>query len=587
MDKLILEYVAHLKPTAIIMNAGLWPNTRIANNMEGILRAAHNVSEGRVIWRGTTKHRDSKVASPSPADEAAKEWTYRLPGVTYQPFKAGNLTDADYFDSLHFSNSAAYRKWNADLKQVIDQTKKSAILRDPQQKVFMMSGAVRTLNHTYRSILDAWIYPLCAPPQCIAHVVTHFSLTDNRPDASSNDPRGMVVAVDQHMDQDGAKAMFENAVSNSHWASRKSFIRYHNAPSYDIGSEAESKAMDLMEEEMSNHTIISRLRVIRYGDPRRYSMWFSRAWMWRFVKQLEKSVAVNFDFYAFTRPDLQWFIPSPTQQFFLQSQSSNSEVWLHDSYYNDVPDTFAYLPSNAVAEVYFSLEGLAEPGVACLGGPTFNSSVVESRLEKLQIQTDPKDWCEHYGDDPALGIDFGWSEKILSRKLRRKMNVRYLHAGTAILRPPAEIDCTPLLPKFLHGWVQHLPSYVPFLSCRMIDYKIKKRLEDPFGSSTIFRLRDRVDSNLCLTRTGNGTFIESTCSSSKAMVYPAELFSSVGLVGDKKTSLEGIVKLIAFGNGTGDPFEIGLEESSVNLQKWRRESVQIYSSDMVEAGKQQ
>ena len=46
MDKLILEYVAKLKPrpTAIIMNAGLWPNEKIANNMDNIMRAAHEVS---------------------------------------------------------------------------------------------------------------------------------------------------------------------------------------------------------------------------------------------------------------------------------------------------------------------------------------------------------------------------------------------------------------------------------------------------------------------------------------------------------------------------------------------------------------
>lgn len=46
LDKLILEYVAHLnpKPSAIVMNAGLWPNTRIAKNMDNIMRAAHEVS---------------------------------------------------------------------------------------------------------------------------------------------------------------------------------------------------------------------------------------------------------------------------------------------------------------------------------------------------------------------------------------------------------------------------------------------------------------------------------------------------------------------------------------------------------------
>ena len=51
MDKLILEYVAKLtpKPTAIIINAGLWPNEKIANNMDSIMRAAHEVSGVRYV----------------------------------------------------------------------------------------------------------------------------------------------------------------------------------------------------------------------------------------------------------------------------------------------------------------------------------------------------------------------------------------------------------------------------------------------------------------------------------------------------------------------------------------------------------
>ena len=46
MDQLILQYVSKLepKPTAIIMNAGLWPNKMISFNMEKIMRAAHNVT---------------------------------------------------------------------------------------------------------------------------------------------------------------------------------------------------------------------------------------------------------------------------------------------------------------------------------------------------------------------------------------------------------------------------------------------------------------------------------------------------------------------------------------------------------------
>lgn len=39
LNRLILEYDSKLaqKPTAVIINAGLWPNTGIANNLESIM----------------------------------------------------------------------------------------------------------------------------------------------------------------------------------------------------------------------------------------------------------------------------------------------------------------------------------------------------------------------------------------------------------------------------------------------------------------------------------------------------------------------------------------------------------------------
>lgn len=145
------------------------------------------------------------------ADKAAMEWTYLLPGVIYQPFAVNNLTDSDYFDDLHFSNALVYNKWNSELRRALQHTKY------PNRPYFF--GAVRTLINTHKSIFDNWIWPLCAPPTCIAHVVTHFSYKDNRPNDLNNDPKGLSVTTD--LGVESVNTMFEGI----DWHGYNDFIR--------------------------------------------------------------------------------------------------------------------------------------------------------------------------------------------------------------------------------------------------------------------------------------------------------------------------------------------------------------------------
>ena len=352
--------------------------------------------KGRVIWRGITKQKNSLI-TPSQADSAAKDFVYRLPGVTYQTFPALNLTDADYFDDVHFSTSKVYRLWNEDLNTALEKTKPD----NPMDMVFILVGAVRTLKDTYKTILDNWIRQLCSPPSCVAHVVTHFSLTDNRPDTEGDDPKGQRVTFDNGIKD--IDALFKN----------DTYLRHYNAPRYDINSDEEQEAMNQVEIEFGNtttsdgRTVVSQMRILRYGDPRRYSMWFSRHWSWRFVKELERNRAKPFDFYAFSRPDLLWFQPSPTLSFFQDFGTTKKDAWVHDTYYCDMPDTFAYLPTRPVAETYFSLRQLVEPGIACLGGPNFNTSAVEHRLKGLNIHIESDNWCGEW--PPQVG---GWSKNL-------------------------------------------------------------------------------------------------------------------------------------------------------------------------------
>lgn len=521
--------------------------------------------QGRVIWRGIVKRRDSETVIPSEADEAAKEYAYRLPGVSYQPFPALNLTASDYFDEIHFSKSSVYRKWNAGLRISLEAKVKSP----PKEMVFMISGAVRTLNHTQQSILNSWIRPLCSPPFCVAHVVTHFSFSDNRPDVKNDDPKGVRVTIDRGVDN--INTIFKGA----DWPD-KSFLHHHSAPTYDIGSEEEFKAMDLVEQEISNQTIRSRLRLLRHGDPRRYSMWFSRAWIWRFVKELERTRSAKFDFYAFSRPDILWFMPSPTHIFFHDFETTAADAWFHDSYYCSLPDTLAFLPTYAVAEAYFSLEKLVEQGVACLGGPNFNTSAVANRLEELKIHTDPDDWC-----DLSRPND-GWSEQILQRKMTRNVNVRYLPVGIAILRPPNTIDCSSLHPMYTHAWVKHNPSYIAFLSCKVVEFKIKNAFPEPFNGQSLFRLHDQEESNKCLSLTSNGTLTPQSCENG-SVLFPWQIFSHVNKnqnVSSSQNSQES--NFIGFVNETGAVIELDLKDDRISIERWRREPLHLYSSKTLE-----
>jgi hypothetical protein len=72
--RMMIEYVANLKPkpTAIVINLGLWPHYQTNRRIRRILEAAYNATnhEGIVIWRGITPQQDNLLAHPSEADKA-------------------------------------------------------------------------------------------------------------------------------------------------------------------------------------------------------------------------------------------------------------------------------------------------------------------------------------------------------------------------------------------------------------------------------------------------------------------------------------------------------------------------------------
>eukprot|EP00986_Skeletonema_menzelii_P005475 scaffold2007_cov131-Skeletonema_menzelii.AAC.4 len=364
----------------MVFNAGFWPNDDIAQKLGIILRSAKDVmgNHGRVLWKGLTPTRGEPVVHPSPSDLAAKEWSFRHPWLFYEAFNTTSsiINEEDYFDDKHFSNPHIYRQWNQGLN----------LNQSIVHRVFILVGGVRTFRQTQQSILHNLIYPVCAPPTCIAHLVIHLSSADNRPGNKEDDPGGRVLPADSN---DEAGDFFFTLKDDLF---PDGFLVVHKVDGYEIGSAEEQHAMDVMESEIDDPVVVHRLRVIRFGDTRRYSMWFARAWAWSLDKK--------------------------------------KDIWVHALYYSDAADTFAFLPSLVAAETYFSLHNLVRKDVGCLGGPGLNQSVVAQVLSKKDITVELDLWCKRE--------DLGWSEKILRRKLLNSgANIRYIHASAVILRPPS------------------------------------------------------------------------------------------------------------------------------------------------------
>jgi len=204
----------------------------------------------------------------------------------------------------------------------------------------------------------------------------------------------------------------------------------------------------------------------------------------------------------FVRPDLLWFIPFAEFDFLHEHMSSDRDVWVHDTYFADVPDTFAYISSRDAAHSYFSLQLLVHHNVACLGGPDFNQTLVKPRLVDRGVEeTSAVPWC--------ADLSAGFSEHILKRKFSAgNLTPRYIPAGAAILRPVKWLNCQPLRPRFLIGWAKHYASLTPNLICNSAALLLQESRTWVVTRETLkeikaFRIRrGDAQNGMCLTLVG-------------------------------------------------------------------------------------
>ena len=175
-----------------------------------------------------------------------------------------------------------------------------------------------------------------APILSLSHIRSYFFFIER-----SDDPLGKVVTghdanITQYLEQLPVKLVV------------------HPVQGYNIGSLEEQAAMDQIEAATTNTTTRQRLRMLRSADPRRYSMWFARAWTWRTVEKL--STLYDFDFFAFTRPDLLWLTSVNTADFFKKFESEKrNDVWVHDVYVKRTMKVSSFLSKVCHSSLYNSV----------------------------------------------------------------------------------------------------------------------------------------------------------------------------------------------------------------------------------------
>jgi len=262
-----------------------------------------------------------------------------------------------------------------------------------------------------------------------------------------------------------------------------------------------------------------------------------------------------------------WLLPAPTKSFFDEiSLDKKKDIWVHELYYSDAADTFAFLPSLVAAETYFSLHNLVRKDVGCLGGPGLNQSVVAQVLSKKDITVELDLWCKRE--------DLGWSEKILRRKLLNSgANIRYIHASAVILRPPSIPECQCSATAYMSGWARIPNSHVPMASCLMADRMIKKgHSTNSLIQKRPVRLRGSVregQSNLCLSwnETSNA-LLPSPC---EFPYPPMQLFFSFD---DEWYGYIGITEIKRYETL---PLNTTQVDSFLRNDEWITENVELYS----------
>lgn len=170
------------------------------------------------------------------------------------------------------------------------------------------------------------------------------------------------------------------------------------------------------------------------------------------------------------------------------------KMYVHDTWYSDLPDTFAILPRTA-SGIYFSMEDWMNPRVLCLGGPNLNPATLEPtylrntmKYNQKEIDLVHQESCftlfnDYYNgtSDGVVWSKAGASERFLQRKFKhfgweiQNQNIALVSLHIVLLRLPMEPGCFYLHPKQMIHWarVSNVVNSVMVGSCHLMNYDLK------------------------------------------------------------------------------------------------------------------
>ena len=358
---------------------------------------------------------------------------------------------------------------------------------------FVFAGSARSFTEPFvhESIRFNLIHLFCPPKICNSVIFARVSLSDNvhQVDSGLALRNGSGIALAGDLTQ---KPKIEFALS------RLIKIPYskRSVPLVvswaDVGGESEKRAI-------ASEFPSFRHRFFNQFDARRYSMYYNRYKSYEQVLTYENEHEMQFNWVIHARLDFFWGesilpivywmsidkssnhvfgkfdknIPSNIQKKLVIQKESELKVWVPDTWWSEVPDTFALIPRN-YSNAYFDLNALVADKVMCLGGPNIDQSVAsETELIKYnytqeEIQLSRTMLC--------VDEDTGGSEQIIKRKLKythislSNSNLGYSTFFTALIRPSLHDVCMYVQSKRLIGWVfdRQYSNNAVYLGCYVL-----------------------------------------------------------------------------------------------------------------------
>jgi len=258
-------------------------------------------------------------------------------------FISANSLD-DYFRAYQADSNA--------LKSTIENSKTK------HRIAFVFAGSPRSLivPPVHESIRENLINSFCPIDYCISDVFVRVSLSDNT--HGGLDSLGKLSHGDTNMKPTVKYAILR---LNPQINSTHSFT---DIDWTDIGSQKEKNEM------LTSKYNTTRHKIFRVLDPRRYSMYFNRWSVYKMALDRENELGKKYDWIVHARLDAMW--GEPIRPFY---DWSKDNVYCPDTWWSDVPDTFALLPRKW-SDGFFDLDSLVAPRAMCLGGPNFDPLIL-------------------------------------------------------------------------------------------------------------------------------------------------------------------------------------------------------------------